>query len=223
MKKYFLCFALCLCTTITQLSAEDRCDQVISNRPFAAKDFSHLFGMRGFSDKALSIHFCLYQGYVGMTNAFLERLALLGKEGRWNALEFAECKRHLGWEYDGMRLHELFFENLGGEGTHLDQNGTLYQEIEAAFGSFACWESDFKATGVMRGIGWVILYRDPLSGRLTNMWIEEHSLGHLAGGTPLLVMDVWEHAYFPDYDANRKAYIEAFFQNIHWPTVEGRL
>ena len=74
----------------------------------------------------------------------------------------------------------------------------------------------------MRGIGWVVLYLDPQSGRLFNVWINEHEVEHLAGCNPLLVMDVFEHAYITDYGLNRKGYIEAFFKNLDWGVVEGR-
>ena len=75
---------------------------------------------------------------------------------------------------------------------------------------------------MIRGIGWVILYRDPFTGRLSNVWISEHNLNHLAGATPLLAMDVWEHAYMPQYGLDRAAYIQAFFKNINWNEVSQR-
>ncbi|MCH9704124.1 MAG: superoxide dismutase [Chlamydiae bacterium] len=177
--------------------------------------------MPGFSDKALSMHFTLYKGYVKTTNAFLEKLEQLRADGRQSSLEFAEFKRRVIWDYDGMRLHELYFENLGGHGTKMS-NGPLAKQIEADFGSIANWIADFKKTGALRGVGWVVLYKDPKTSRLVNAWIAEHDKGHLAGGNPILIMDVWEHAYMVDYGLDRKGYIEAFFNNINWPIVEGR-
>lgn len=220
MRKLFLLGSLLLLPLIC--SFEKAVEGPIPPKPFVARDFSKLYGMPGFTDKALSMHFTLYQGYVKTTNEFLDKLEQLRQMDQQNTLQFAEFKRRLVWDYDGMRLHELYFENLGGHGTQIQKNSPLYKQIVASFGSFANWEKDFKATGAMRGIGWVILYRDPQSGRLVNTWIAEHDHGHIAGAHPILVMDVWEHAYLLDYGLDRKAYINAFFNNINWPVVEER-
>ena len=136
--------------------------------------------------------------------------------------EYAELKRRLGWEFDGMRLHELYFGNLGITGA-LTKDSKIMKRLEDNFGSFAAWKADFRATGAMRGVGWVVLYEDPQTGRLMNVWINEHDMGHLAGCKPLLVMDVFEHAYVPDYGLKRADYINAFFKNINWHVVEARL
>jgi Fe-Mn family superoxide dismutase len=186
--------------------------------PYAAKDFSKLKGMPGFSDKALDLHFTLYQGYVKNTNELLETLSKIAP----NTPAYAEIKRRFGWEFNGMRLHELYFGNLGGDGK-LDPNSKLAKRLAEQFGSLENWQADFKATGAMRGIGWVVLYEDPSNGRLINTWINEHDVGHLSGGRPLLIMDIFEHAFIPDYGLKRAEYIEAFFKNIDWPAVEGRL
>jgi Fe-Mn family superoxide dismutase len=120
-----------------------------------------------------------------------------------------------------MRLHELYFENLGGHDA-LDKADPLFQKIVKDFGSWEAWKKSFVSTGLIRGIGWVILYSDPQTGRLINTWINEHDLGHLAGGAPLLVMDVFEHAYITQYGLDRAKYISAFFDNIHWEKVSQR-
>ncbi|MGZ5425020.1 MAG: Fe-Mn family superoxide dismutase, partial [Candidatus Aminicenantales bacterium] len=80
-----------------------------------------------------------------------------------------------------------------------------------------------RATGAMRGIGWVVLYEDTTNGRLINFWINEHDVSHPAGGVPLLVMDVFEHAYMPDYGLKRADYIEAFFKAVDWAAAGMRL
>lgn len=186
--------------------------------PYTAKDFSKLKGMAGFSDKALDLHFTLYQGYVKNTNDLLETLSKIAP----NTPAYAELKRRLGWEFNGMRLHELYFGNLGGDGK-LNADSKMGKRLAAQFGSIDNWQADFKAVGAMRGIGWVVLYEDPTNGRLINTWINEHDVGHLAGGRPLLIMDVFEHAFIPDYGLKRAQYIEAFFKNIDWKAVEARL
>lgn len=189
---------------------------------YTAKDFGSLIGMAGFSETLLKNHFTLYQGYVTNTNKSLDLQAQMLKEGKTGTPEYAEIKRRLGWEWNGMRLHELYFGNLGGK-AGLNPAEKLGGRIAAAFGSLEAWEKDFRATGAMRGIGWVILYLDPVSGRLFNSWINEHDAGHPAGCLPLLVMDVFEHAYMTDYGLKKADYIEAFFKNIDWVAVEARL
>lgn len=191
-------------------------------QPFTAQDFSRLKGMKGFSDQALELHFALYQGYVKNTNLLLEELRKLTAQNQTGTPAFAELKRRFAWEFNGMRLHELYFGNLGGK-EPLAQDSRLRKKLEENFGSYDKWLADFKATGAMRGIGWVVLWHDPQSGRLFNAWINEHDVGHLAGCQPLLIMDVFEHAYLPDYGLKRAEYIQAFFDNVDWKAVEGRL
>jgi superoxide dismutase, Fe-Mn family len=188
---------------------------------YTAKDYSALIGLPGFSETLLKNHFTLYQGYVTNTNKVLDTLDALLKDGKAGTPEYAELKRRLGWEFDGMRLHEFYFENLGAK--PLARGGALATKLAAEFGSYENWEKDFKATGAMRGIGWTILYQDPVNGRLINFWINEHDVAHPAGCTPLLIMDVFEHAFMIDYGLKRADYIAAFFGNINWAAVEGRL
>lgn len=185
---------------------------------YQPKDYSKLLGMNGFSDDLLNMHFQLYQGYVKNTNLLLNTMRDMLLHGKEGSYEWGALKRRLGWEFDGMRLHELYFENLGGNDT-LDKASSLYTRIIKDYGSFDQWKKDFVGTGMARGIGWVVFYRDPLSGRLMNTWINEHDLGHLAGGDPLLVMDVFEHAYITEYGLDRAKYIEVFFNNIQWAEV----
>lgn len=189
---------------------------------YAAKDYAKLIGMEGFSETLLKNHFTLYQGYVTNTNKVLDTLDQMAKDGKTALPEFAELKRRLGWEFNGMRLHEYYFENLGGKGG-IDKNGKLAKKMAESFGGTEAWEKDFRATGAMRGIGWVVLYQDTSSGRLMNFWVNEHDVSHPAGCTPLLIMDVFEHAFMLDYGLKRADYIEAFFKNISWAAVEARI
>jgi len=190
--------------------------------PYSAKDYAKLIGMPGFSEALLKNHFTLYQGYVTNTNKVLDTLDQMAKDGKTATPEFAELKRRLGWEFNGMRLHEYYFENLGGK-SGVDKNGKLAKKMNESCGSYEAWEKDFRATGVMRGIGWVVLYQDLASGRLINFWVNEHDVSHPAGCNPLLIMDVFEHAFMLDYGLKRADYIEAFFKNINWSAVESRV
>jgi len=189
---------------------------------YTAKDFAGLIGMAGFSETLLKNHFTLYQGYVTNTNKVLDTLSSMLKDGKTAVPEFAELKRRLGWEFNGMRLHEFYFENLGAK-AGIDKNGKLAKKLAEQFGSYELWEKDFKAVGAMRGIGWAVLYQDVASGLLINFWINEHDVAHPAGCVPLLIMDVFEHAYMLDYGLKRADYIEAFFKNINWAAAEARL
>lgn len=189
---------------------------------YAAKDYKGLLGMKGFSDTLLNNHFTLYQGYVTNTNKLLDTLGAMLKEDKAGTPGYAELKRRLGWEFNGMRLHEYYFENLGGKAP-LNKSGKLGSKVVDEFGSYESWEKDFRSTATMRGIGWVILYQDVQGGRLINQWVNEHDVGHPAGCIPILVLDVFEHAFMIDYGLKRADYIESFFGNINWVAAEGRL
>lgn len=195
---------------------------VNTNARYQVKNFDHLLGkVAGLDDALLKMHFKLYEGYVNNTNTILDKLQVLTTTGQNRTPEFAGLKRIIGWEFDGMVLHELYFENLGGN-TPLDIQDPFYQKIQQDFGSYDQWKQDFISTGLIRGIGWVVSYIDPKNGRLLNEWINEHDLGHLAGGTPILIMDVFEHAYITQFGLDRNKYIEVFFNNIDWKVASER-
>lgn len=191
---------------------------------YEAKDYSRLLGMPGFGDALLSNHFTLYQGYVKNTNAVMEQLsAMIGElKPESPSTQYAELKRRMGWEFNGLRLHEYYFDNLGGT-KPLAEYVRLTEALAKQFGSPEAWEADFRATGAMRGIGWVALYQDNLTGVLFNQWIGEHDTGHWAGCRLILIMDVFEHAYMTDYGLKKLSYIDAFFKNANWAMVESRL
>jgi len=121
-----------------------------------------------------------------------------------------------------MRLHEYYFENLGGKAV-LDKNSKLSKKMAEDFSSYEAWEKEFKAVGAMRGIGWTVLYQDSSTGKLINFWINEHDVGHPTGCTPILILDVFEHAFMIDYGLKKADYIEAFFKNIDWKAADARL
>jgi superoxide dismutase, Fe-Mn family len=197
----------------------------ISYKPYAEKDFKHLKGLNGISDETLEIHLALYSGYVKNTNLLNEKVIELTEQGKSGTPEYAELKRRYGFEYNGMRLHEYYFGNLKAGGTgELKDSGSLGKKIQEVYSSIDVWKNDFMKVGNMRGVGWAILFQDPFTKALSNHWITLHEEGNVAGFVPLLVMDVWEHAWFRDYKpAERQKYIDAFFANIDWSVVEGRM
>jgi len=181
-----------------------------------------LDGYKGLNKDLLEEHYTLYKGYVTNTNKANNELAQMLAEGKADTPEFAEVRRRLGFEYDGMRLHDYYFGGLKPDGTPVDEK--LRAAVSAAWGSWDVWMQDFIRTGMMRGIGWAILYQDPMNGALQNFWVTDHELGHPVGFRPILAMDVWEHAYIKQYGATgRKAYIDAFFRNVDWATVAKRM
>lgn len=185
---------------------------------YSPKDFSHLLGTEGLSDALLNNHFMLYQGYVTNTNKLLE----LFKTAEAGTPQFAELHRRFGWEWNGMRLHELYFSNIAKHGVALSERA-LKQKIESTWGSYENWEKEFRAMATMRGIGWVVLVHDKKDGKLFNIWVGEHDEGYLTGVTPLLVVDVFEHAFMLDYGLKRADYINAVMSHIDWHTVEERV
>jgi Fe-Mn family superoxide dismutase len=190
---------------------------------YQANKYEHLLGLTGFSDGLLANHFTLYEGYVKNFNLLDETLMGMEKAGKFGAPEYAELNRRLGWEFNGMRLHELYFENMSKTPSSFEEAKSFAQAIEKEFGDKELWEKDFRAMGAMRGIGWVILYQDKMTGRVFNVWVNEHDTGHFAGCAPLLVMDVFEHAFMLDYGLKRADYIDVFFRSIDWTAVEKRL
>ena len=189
----------------------------------------NLGGLTGISDETLEMHFKLYEGYVKETNKLTEKISEFIKDANVDQEEmpaYSELTRRLGFEYNGMVLHEYYFENLknGGGPGDPDKTARFAKAAESTFGSYEIWKADFVGIGKMRGVGWAICYQNPSNGRLSNHWITLHETGNVAGFDPILVMDVWEHAYLLDYKpAERPKYIEAFFANIDWTTVETRL
>jgi Fe-Mn family superoxide dismutase len=196
----------------------------IQYKPYTEKDFSHLKGLNGISDKTMEIHLGLYAGYVKNTNLLNEKVIELTEQGKSGTPEYNEIKRRYGWEYNGMRLHEYYFGNMKTGGSELKDSSNIGKAIIETYSSLDVWKNDFTKVGLMRGVGWVILFQDPFTKVLSNHWISSHEEGNVAGFQPLLVMDVWEHAFLLDYKpAERSKYIESFLSNIDWAAVEARL
>jgi len=199
-----------------------------STGSYKARQFD-LSSLKGISDQTLEMHFKLYEGYVKETNNLTTRITEFIKDGNVDQEEmpaYSELTRRLGFEYNGMVLHEYYFDNLqkGGGTGDPTKNSQFVKAAESTFGSYDIWKTDFVGIGKMRGVGWAICNQNPANGRISNHWITLHETGNVAGFNPILVMDVWEHAFLLDYKpAERPKYIEAFFSNINWSEVEKRL
>jgi Fe-Mn family superoxide dismutase len=197
------------------------------NGSYQPKQFN-LSNLKGISDQTLEMHFKLYEGYVKETNKLTEKIAEFIKDGNVDQEEmpaYSELTRRLGFEYNGMVLHEYYFGNMKRDGSvDPERNSKFLRAAEESYGSYEIWKADFVGIGKMRGVGWAICNQNPANGRLSNHWVTLHEVGNVAGFDPVLVMDVWEHAFLLDYKpAERPKYIEAFFTNIDWSAVDGRL
>jgi Fe-Mn family superoxide dismutase len=196
---------------------------LLTQNPYKQRAFD-LSGLTGISDKTLEMHFGLYAGYVKNTNLFNEQLVEMVSQGKAGTPAYAEITRRLGFEYNGMVLHEYYFGNMKrGGGAEISSSSALGRALGESFGDLETWKTDFTAIGGMRGVGWAVTYLDPASGRLSNHWITLHEDGNVAGFRPIIVMDVWEHAFLLDYKpAERPKYIESFMANLDVEAAESR-
>ncbi|HYO64209.1 MAG TPA: Fe-Mn family superoxide dismutase [Pyrinomonadaceae bacterium] len=201
---------------------------MITKETYKPRQFD-LSGLRGISDQTLEMHFKLYEGYVKETNNLTEKISAFLQDGKVDQEEmpaYSELTRRLGFEYNGMVVHEYYFGNMrkGSTSTDPEQNSSFRGAAEESFGSYDIWKADFVGIGKMRGVGWAVCYENPANGRISNHWITLHEVGNVSGFNPVLVMDVWEHAFLLDYKpSERPKYIEAFFSNIDWAACETRL
>ena len=179
--------------------------------------------LAGLNKDLMEQHYKLYAGYVTNTNKANAELAQMMADGKADAYDYAEVRRRLGFEYNGMRMHEYYFGAMKSGGSMPDMR--FKGAVENVWGTWDNWAADFVRTGMMRGIGWAVLYQDPLNpGALSNHWIGDHELFQVVGFTPIHVMDVWEHAYVLQFGAaGRKGYIDAFMKNVDWAVVGSRL
>jgi len=186
---------------------------------YEAKTFN-LRPLEGLSERQMSEHLKLYAGYVKNVNTLMGRVEALAKNTEEHAYELSEVRRRLGFEFNGMRLHEYYFEQF--EASEASESA-LRSHIEAQFGSYDAWKAAFTSVAKMRGVGWALLMQDVRTGTLHNVWVSDHEVGHLAGQKVLLACDVWEHAFLLDYlPGERGNYIEAFFNNLNWQVAEAR-
>ncbi len=177
--------------------------------------------LRGISAKTIEEHLKLYAGYVKHANLILAKVQELKKDADANAYALGEINRRFGFEYNGMRNHEVYFSLLEGGSAELIASGSLAQKISEQWGSFDSWMTEFKAIALTRGIGWAMLYYDRAADRLLNAWIDEQHLGQLQDCTLILALDMWEHSYVADYQpSGKKSYVDDYLSQINWQKVE---
>ena len=190
---------------------------------YEAKNYLKPSGLKGITENQIAQHWKLYEGYISNSNALKGELEALRTEGKTSTPIYADRRRRFGFEYNGMVLHEYYFGNLKAGVSEPKPGSALRKALEEQYGSFEAWKEDFVKCGASRSIGWSILYLDPAYGHLTNHFVQLHEEGNVAGFIPILVMDVWEHAYMVDYGAGgRPDYMKAFFENVNWEAAEKR-
>jgi Fe-Mn family superoxide dismutase len=179
--------------------------------------------VEGLSARTWNLHLELYRGYVENVNRLLTQVRDLASARSEDKALYDARARRLAFEWNGMMLHELFFEALRGPGGTLNETGVLAEALDESFGGFEAWRRDVSEMAALRGIGWVATVRDPLTNRLCNVWIDEHDRGVPAATQAVLVIDLWEHAYLLDYQpAQRGAYVETVLKNVDWSVIEAR-
>lgn len=178
--------------------------------------------LKGISAKNIEEHLKLYAGYVkhaNLINTMIEQYGKVNDEG--GKYSVMEITRRFSFEYNGMRNHEYYFASLENGAKDLEENSELKKEIEKEFGDFDSWLARFKTIALTRGVGWAILYYDPISKKLINAWIDEQHLGQLSGCKVVLALDMWEHSFVFDYQpSGKKQYVEDFFVNLNWSVIE---
>ncbi len=177
--------------------------------------------LEGISEKSIQEHIGLYQGYVKNFNAISKKLIEYASDTEANAHALSELIRRKSFEFDGMRLHELYFSQFEGGAAPLSDESALSKALKEEYGSH--FIEYFKAIGSMRGPGWAILYFDPETTQFQAGFVGEQQNGHFATLPIILALDVWEHAFILDYGAQGKgSYIDAFFKNLNWKAIESR-
>lgn len=177
--------------------------------------------LKGLSTKTIEEHLKLYAGYVKHSNLIMQKIDELRQDSEKNAYALGEVQRRFGFEYNGMRNHEVYFDSLSDGAQPISESGSLYTQIENDFGSFQNWLTQFKSIAMTRGIGWAMLYWDRKDKRLLNTWVDEQHMGQLQDCSLILGLDMWEHSFVADYQpSGKKQYVEDYFANLNWNNTE---
>lgn len=180
--------------------------------------------LEGLSEKQITAHIGLYEGYVKHINLLREQIKdLQAEDAEKYAYAIMELRRRLGFEFNGMRMHEYYFEQFAKDDAPVDADNMLKKAVSEKYGSPEKFVEHFTTVGMSRGVGWTLLYADTKAHTLHTAWVSDHELGQLGGLPIILALDMWEHAFMVDYlPSEKKQYIDAFFKNLNWNVVHGR-
>ena len=191
--------------------------------PYQEKKFD-IPDLKGLSAKQVEVHLGLYSGYVKHVNLIREKIVELEQDKEKNSYLIAEILRRFAFEFNGMRMHEYYFDQFVGGHSEWNKEGNLAKLVSSKYGSPDAFIEHLKAVAMSRGIGWAVLYHDPMGNVPHTVFVGDHELGQLAGLPILIALDMWEHAYMVDYTpSEKKQYIDAFLANLNWNIVEERM
>lgn len=182
--------------------------------------------LEGISEKSIVEHKKLYAGYVKHANLILEKITALSATTAADPTQdhtyaINEMQRRFGFEYNGVKNHEVYFKLLEGGAKPLSTDSALGKAITAQWGSIDAWQTRMKSIAMTRGIGWGMLYYDTERETLLNTWVDEQHLGQLGSTHLIFGIDMWEHSYMLDYvPSEKKKYVDAFFANVNWSVAE---
>lgn len=191
---------------------------------YEAKKFA-LPELKGISTKQIEVHLALYQGYVKHANLIHDKIkALKEADAEGNAYIIAELRRRFAFEFDGMRMHEHYFNQFEGGSVAPTPSSLLAEKASKKYGSWDGFIAHLKEVAGSRGIGWVTVYHDTQEDEAHVVYVGDHEIGQLSGLPIILALDLWEHAFMVDYvPSDKKKYIDAFFDNLNWSVVESRV
>ena len=177
-----------------------------------------LTAVKGLSKKAIDLHLGLYKGYVDNLNKLLEQNSKGG-----SPLVTDGYNRRFAFEYNGVKLHELFFEQLAGKRRQPLTDSDWVEALKEDFGDFNGWKSKIETLATTRGVGWVLTLRERGTSRLHNFWVDLHHLHMPADSQIVFALDLWEHAFLTDFTPAQKAdYVKTVLENVDWAIVEQR-
>jgi len=189
---------------------------------YEAKQFN-IPKLNGISQETIDLHIGLYQGYVKHVNLINDKIKAFSHDMENNSYAISEMQRRLGFEFGGMRNHEYYFTQFEGGATPL-KDSELKTMLETQWGSVENWCEEFVNIAMTRGVGWAMLYIDRKTNQLVHTWVDEQHLGQLADLDIVLALDMWEHSFMRDYlPSDKKDYVTAFFNNLNWDVVAGRV
>jgi len=204
-------------------AARVRMLQSLYMKHYEAKTFN-LPPLTGLSPQQVQVHLALYEGYVKHVNLIMDKLAALRAQGAdENAYLMAELRRRFAFEFDGMRMHEYYFEQFESGAAALDESSALAAAATEKYGSPAGLVAHLKELAGTRGIGWVVAYYDPRIKSLHSVFVNDHEIGQLAGLPVVIALDLWEHAFMVDYKpSEKKTYVDVCLENMNWQVAQER-
>lgn len=189
---------------------------------YTARSFELPEVIPGLSKEQVALHIGLYEGYVKHVNLLMQQMTSLAKSEQDFSYALSELRRRLGFEWNGMRLHELYFGALEKGPTTLTADTKLYKALSAQYGGLSDWLDIFKKVSA-RGPGWALLNYDPEARHFFHTWVADHEVGQLATLPVIVALDHWEHAYLVDYKPSEKAlYVDAYLTALNWDTLAER-